>query len=526
MFDRSLRSRLCAGRQDRCPPGMFAGLQVQSRWGRHEHCACRHELGDAPSPIETRYDIHLMLRTLLLCLFLATACLQARPPVNVVLWFDTEDYIEPASDDAALRIATDLTAEGVQATFKVVGEKARVLESRGRRDVIQALSKHAIGYHSNWHSVHPPPSEYLAPLGFLEGVEEFERRESAGVADVKRVFGTQPLCYGQPGSSWGPQSNPALRKLGIRVYLDEGQQVGLDEQPFWYGGLLHVFNMGRNQFRAELNKGPEDKAAYAVFDAAVARLSAKGGGLISIYYHPTEFVTTEFWDAVNFSHGANPTRESWVKPHRRTAEESERCYGVLRHFVQHIKGQADVRFVTAKDLPGMYQNAIPRAVDRKTIARQLREKIVFADVQGQALSPADMLLALLGLEPQIVDGPTAPGVTTYAKPSIPARAFEKAKLDAADFVVHTHRLPGVIFVGAETLSLADFTATLARSVLDAGNDVQVVRGRIGFETYFASDPHKPFNWVIHPEGFSGARLLELGRLQGWTLKPAKLAERP
>jgi hypothetical protein len=467
-----------------------------------------------------------MLRALLLCLFLANACLQARPPVYVVLWFDTEDYIEPASDDAALRIATDLTAEGVHATFKVVGEKARVLESRGRRDVIEALSKHAIGYHSNWHSVHPTPSEYLAPLGFLEGVEEFERRESAGVADVRRVFGTQPVCYGQPGNSWGPQSNPALRKLGISVYLDEGEQVGLDEQPFWYGGLLHVFNMGRNQFRAELNKGTEDKAAYAVFDAAAERLSAMGGGVISIYYHPTEFVTTEFWDAPNFSHGANPGREAWVKPHRRTAEESERCYGVLRHFVQHMKSRADVRFVTAKDLPGIYQNAIPRAVDSKAVARQLREKIVFADLQGQTLSPADMLVALLGLEPQVVDGPSAPGVTTYSKPSIPAPAFAKAKLDVADSVVRAHRLPSVIFVGAETLSLADFAATFAGSVLDAGNSVAVIRGRVGFETYFASDPYKPFNWIIHPAGFSGAHLLELGRLQGWTLKPAKLATRP
>jgi hypothetical protein len=465
-----------------------------------------------------------MPRALFLCLFLFAACLQARPPVYVVLWFDTEDYIEPASDDAALRIATDLTAEGVQATFKVVGEKARVLESRGRRDVIEALSKHAIGYHSNWHSVHPTPSEYLEPLGFVEGVEEFYRREGPGVADLKRVFGTQPVCYGQPGSSWGPQSNPALRKLGIPVYLDEGEQVGLDEQPFWYGGLLHVFNMGRNMFRADLNKGTEDKAAYTQFDAAVARLSAQGGGVISIYYHPNEFVTTEFWDAVNFARGANPGREAWVKPHRRTAEESERCYGVLRHFVQHMKSQADVRFVTAKDLPGIYRNAVPRAVDRKAIATQLREKIVFADVQGQTLSPADMLVALLGLEPQVVDGPSAPGVTTYAKPSIPAAAFEKAKLDAADFVAHTHRLPSEVFVGAQTLSLADFAATLALSVLDAGNSVSVVRGRIGFEPYFATDPRKPFIWPIHAEDFSGAHLLELGRLQGWTLKPARLAE--
>ena len=308
------------------------------------------------SSIRKRYDNGRMLRALFLFLFLAAPWIQARPPVYVVLWFDTEDYVEPAADDAALRIATDLTAEGVQGTFKVVGEKARVLESRGRRDVIEALSKHAIGYHSNWHSAHPTPSEYLAPLGFLEGVEEFERREGQGVADVQRVFGTQPVCYGQPGNSWGPQSNPALRKLGIPVYLDEGEQVGLNDEPFWYGGLLHVFHMGDNQLRAQLNAGPEDKRAYAAFDKVADRLSAHGGGVVSIYYHPTEFVTTEFWDAVNFKYGANPAREAWVKPHRRTAAESERCYQVLRRFVQHMKSQADVRFVTAKDLLSIYQN--------------------------------------------------------------------------------------------------------------------------------------------------------------------------
>ena len=467
-----------------------------------------------------------MLRASLLCLFLACACLHARQPVYVLLWFDTEDYVEPASDDAALRIADDLTAEGVRGTFKVVGEKARVLESRGRRDVIAALSRHAIGYHSNWHSAHPTPSEYLEPLGFLEGAQEFERREGAGISDLVRVFGTQPVCYGQPGSSWGPQGNPALRKLGVPVYLDEGEQVGLDEQPFWYGGLLHVFHMGRNHFRADLEKGTEDKAAYAEFDAAAERLSAQGGGVISIYYHPTEFVTTEFWDAVNFAHGANPDREAWVKPPLRSTAEAERRFGVLRHFIQHMKTQTGVSFITAKDLPGLYSSPIPRLVDRRAIARQLQRKIVFAEIEGQVLSPADMLVELLDLSPRVVDGPAAQGVGTYVKPAIPAPAFEKARRDAADFVARNNRLPNAVFIGAETLSLADFAATLAGHVLNGGNSVQVIRGQIGFESYFATDPRKSFEWPIHPEGFSGAHLLELGRLQGWTLKPARLAGHP
>src|SRR5690348_9924813 len=143
-----------------------------------------------------------MLRLLLAVLMMAGA-LAARGPVYVVLWFDTEDYIEPGADDAALRIATDLEKLGVRATFKVVGEKARVLESRGRRDVIRALVRHDIGYHSNYHSIPPAPAAYLREMGWMDGAQEFERREAPGVADIKRIFGVTPSCYGQPGSSWG-----------------------------------------------------------------------------------------------------------------------------------------------------------------------------------------------------------------------------------------------------------------------------------------------------------------------------------
>src|SRR5712692_299381 len=107
-----------------------------------------------------------MTRLLLLWLLFAAA-LAAQSPVYVVLWFDTEDYIEPAADDAALRIAQDLENLGVRATFKVVGEKARTLEARGRRDVIRALSRHDIGYHAENHSIQPAPAVYLRDLDWL-----------------------------------------------------------------------------------------------------------------------------------------------------------------------------------------------------------------------------------------------------------------------------------------------------------------------------------------------------------------------
>src|SRR3954451_13868980 len=124
----------------------------------------------------------------------------AAPRIDVILWFDTEDYLLPADDDAAKRLAEMLTQRKIRATFKVVGEKARTLERRGRRDVIAALKKHDIGYHSDFHSVHPTPTEYLADCGLLDGIAEFVRREGDGAADVRRIFGVKTLaCYGQPG---------------------------------------------------------------------------------------------------------------------------------------------------------------------------------------------------------------------------------------------------------------------------------------------------------------------------------------
>ena len=104
------------------------------------------------------FSRRLWLYAFCLLWLLPQAIQAAAPPVYVVLWFDTEDYILPASDDAALHIATFLTHENIRGTFKVVGEKARTLERRGRTDVIEALKKHEIGYHSNYHSVQPTPA--------------------------------------------------------------------------------------------------------------------------------------------------------------------------------------------------------------------------------------------------------------------------------------------------------------------------------------------------------------------------------
>jgi hypothetical protein len=460
-----------------------------------------------------------MLR-LVLAVLMSALALVAKGPVYVMLWFDTEDYIEPAADDAALRIATDLDRLGVRATFKVVGEKARVLESRGRRDVIRALGQHDIGYHSNYHSIQPTPALYLRGMGWLDGAAEFERRERPGVADIQRIFGVTPSCYGQPGSSWAPQSYRALLRLGIPVYLDEAEHVGIEGQPFWFGGMLNVFHMGRYLIRPSLQQESQLPQTFEKFDRAAEELEARGGGVISTYFHPTEFVTSAFWD-LNFAKGANPEPSDWKKPPRRTAEESERSYRILAHYVEHAKARASVRFITARELPLLYQSASVKGVDRAEVARHMAGRQTFLVTEQNVLSAADMLQVLLGMEPATVEGPVAKGETSYHESTVPRAALERAKTDAAGFIRTSRRLPTEVWIGSNKLSLADFAATLASDDGTAGA-VAIRKGNPEMEKYIATDATATFSWPIHPDGFSAPELLDIARLQAWTLKPARL----
>jgi hypothetical protein len=461
------------------------------------------------------------IRIAVFLISLAVNVLPAAGPVYVVLWFDTEDYVEPAADDAVLHIARDLTGLGVRATFKVVGEKARVLVQRGRWDVVRALALHDIGYHSDFHSIPPAPSVYLRDLGYVEGAAEFERRERAGAIDVQRIFGVRPSCYGQPGSSWAPQSNTALRHMGIPVYLDEGSQVGLDSQPFWYGGLLYIYNMGRFTMRAPLDGSGPVENSYQQFDRAASELAARGGGVISIYYHPTEFVTTEFWDAVNFAKGADRERADWRRPRRRTEPDSERCYGILHAYVAHMKNVPGVRFATAREMLQLYGSPAPLSLNRARIAEHMAVKQTFLLTERESLSAADMMLAMLGMEPGVVDGPATRMASTLRGGAIPRPAFERAKADAVSFIRMNQRLPAEVWIGSEKLSIGDFAATLA-AYDGTSASAGIHRASLEFENYFSTDPKGAFSWPIHPEGFSAPELLDLGRLQGWTLKPARL----
>jgi len=484
---------------------------------------------------------------------------QDEPKVFVAFWFDTEDYILPEADDAAMRLAEMFTQRGVQATFKIVGEKARVLEERGREDVIAALSRNDIAYHSTFHSVHPTPSEYSRDLGWSEGVAEFIRREGPGLEILRRVFGVNASCYGQPGSSWTPQSYAALRQWNIPLYLDVTDQVGLDQRPFWYGGVLNVLELGDCVMRTGWSN-EEVKEACEKFDRVHERLIGGKGGIVSIYYHPCEFVHQQFWDGVNFSKGANPPRSEWKRPLMKSKEESEQAFHAFETFLDHIVKHPNVQLVTARQIPSLYPDrAYSHSLTREdlsAIARSFQQKISFVSLNSEfkgigetkptsiqrAISAAEGLYALAWYlshweksGPETIPLQFAFGPASNAEEYIKDGSFrwERIKEAAGDylqFLEKNKQMPSVAWVDGKPARPQDFAATLAWTVeqlltnREPPKSVTWLSGKMEAQKYVADDDPKLWGWVIFPPGFHAPRLMEIAKLQAWTLKPAILRQ--
>ncbi|MFB0519052.1 MAG: polysaccharide deacetylase family protein [Acidobacteriota bacterium] len=478
----------------------------------------------------------------------AVAPSQQDGKVYVVLWFDYEDYIQPRSDDAALRIAEMLNDYGIRATFKIVGKKLEDLLHAGRKDIIDALARHSVGYHSYDHSVHPTIAEYLKRMGWNSGGKEFERRETGGVDLIKEVFGITPSCYGQPGSAWAPQTYIAFNRWGIRVYLDEGNHVGVDNQPFWYCGLLNMYKMRSNLVRiypspdkAELQKDKER------FTSIYNRLRRSGGGVVSTYSHPCEFVCQESWDKINYRDGKNTAPNQWIIPRLRPQGEIEEIFHNFAEYIEYIRSHQNVEFITADELLSLYKDKAREKTftlpEIRQIAREVQGEISFQVVNRASVSAAESLSLLaswlvdhadegeLPTEAKIMEvnfGPAVKPVTTPPDATLLWKELIKACRWLVDYFHAAHQLPYRIEAGGMEIAPEDFLATLGRvtELALAGEAIPariaISRGNFIVSRYVGETGL--WGWSVFPENFDAPELVELAKLQSWTLKPALLAE--
>jgi hypothetical protein len=179
------------------------------------------------------------------------------------------------------------------------------------------------------------------------------------------------------------------------------------------------------------------------------------------------------------------------------------------------------------------------------LARAAQKEIGFQRFDGYALSAGDVFnlltsaMASLGATNELpadlkitrLDGPARTYTSSVGgTPSsrYPREAFMRAVQDVASFSRTTSRIPDDVWIGSESLSPADYVATVGKALEEALTTgklpAEIVRqaGQFTADRYVADDSPALWGWVIFPEGFHAPHIMELARLQAWTLKPAVL----
>ncbi|WP_168121488.1 hypothetical protein [Paenibacillus sp. HB172176] len=453
--------------------------------------------------------------------------------VKILFWFDVEDFINEESEEAFLGLLDVLDSRGVIGIFKLVGEKTRMLERRGRRDILDRLAGHEVGYHTDFHSLPPVVTTYLEKFDFREGAEEFARREEQGFADVRRITGQDALCYGQPGLSWAPQTYATLNHWGVPVYLNNFYEIDIDGKPFWYGGLLSMTSL-TGLMHIPMGDDLLGRMTRR-FDELCEAQKDEETAFISMFYHPTEFVFEQYWDAVNFARGKNPPKSEWVKPPKYGDGVMESALEQVGQFIDYTLSKGNVSYIGNKELLEL-ERTKTRVLTKEEVLRyasSVGTEVDFVVDGDVSLSPGELFWAfrqfLLGEEalPELVYGPQRPF------DAVVAEGFAAGTATAADAlaalraewpsVFEFRQLPDSFNVGDAVVSPETMYCAMAEMIrggLSGEDTVSLREASLATMRHVKDNMNWPNRWIIFPENQDVTNTMRMSRLQTWTLKPA------
>lgn len=424
--------------------------------------------------------------------------------------FDVEDFLTAESDRALAVMLESMQRWGLPGSYGIVGKKALALRERRADAAIQALRlQPAIGFHSWSHSEHPTLAEELSALDYPNAVARFVERERPGV-DAVRDLVKAPQYFTQPGGNWVPEAVEALPALGMDCYFTDSFNSYVEDLtgPYWFGPVLHL------SFPV-VNPRPFGLGLPQNLDEAVSLVESwrdRAGEAFMVMLHPTELVTHEFWDAVNFSRGATdyPLKPAPV----RTAAEQEAALSAFDAYCERVS-RLDVEWCDTASLREKLAPRGPVEVGRKELERAIA-------VQGWGpleltqgtLSAAEALYALSRFTVKSPDLCRVPyvGAPEFWRPAgterAPGVSDDRLKTFAGgvvDAVERTGRLP---------------SGRIAGLTLEEGMTALVV-SPITFLNYIKPQERLHWDWPIFPDRFRPVRLWEDARRLAWTLKRAR-----
>ena len=411
--------------------------------------------------------------------------------MQMIFSFDTEDYVDPISNDALLALAQIHSRHGVPAVFGLVGEKARFIHYCGRDDVVAALKDHEVGYHSDHHFILPNPRynpchmpAWVNEMDWDTAMDRLLAEESRGVADIGDIFGERPVTQLRNYGDWTPQVMAAHARLGLGVHAYGPVFHTTDPTPIWYCNQLQIANprLMYENYLHDFDLTPQDKLDRHIAD--VQKHLDEGTPRLGWVNHPTRFIADTWWEQPNWWGDCDdPPRSEWRFPERFDAAMTQELLWIADELVGWVAKHEDIEFRTFRDFHEEYK---PTRVwvseeDTRELAALVGDRPAMVTYAGETYSPAELfgvfahsLGAQEGDEHDKADevhplrrilGPTEEPAESPA--GVASReAILVAATDAEYFIRDHARVPAKITVGGAGVGPGPFLAAMARAIRD------------------------------------------------------------
>lgn len=476
--------------------------------------------------------------------------------VNVVFGFDVEDTVNPESDDALLDLAKLFAEEDVPACMFMVGEKARMLRERGRRDVLDALARHEMCYHGNYWGDFPEPAMvYGTRLPWDEAVSFALSVEAPGLHEIAEITGQFPVAWCCHQAQQCPPMAYAMKLAGVRCWAGGPRGYIMDWHSFSRSGCVvsgqgtwnHVTDpLDRSKRKPPLDPAADLRTFQERFESMAERLD-----FISVVGHPTCWAFAEWWGWYEWPRmfatgtpGPYPRGRRFAGAQPRTEADRGAALELTRRIVRWLKGRSDVRITTYTELCDEEAEPEPVWVTRAQLldmARRVRRDMTYLNDYGTSFSPADVLYLLCHAIERLwetASWPEQQQVHRVLGPVDTVRGIESrvdlersnlipAAINAYHHMLDHGRLPHVVRARRHDLGPGDLLRVAADFVL-AGAEGGPLPDSVAVEPgaqlpAAATEPvitMRRFGSSSLPAHFDDSRLWELLRLQSWSYRPA------
>ena len=465
----------------------------------------------------------------------------------MVICFDVEDYTSPESvgmDEIPKWEAEIMTEEGVTGTFFVIGEKARSMEKRGRTDVIQAMAKHDIGSHTNYGSIHPTVTEILEKANWDDGLAIMLENETAGFRDLERIFGQRPANLARHGGSYGPQLVGALAEMNAGYVYSPAGLPG--PNAVWFCNTLNFH--GEGNYGSFDNTYYQDSLFNPRFNALDTLISNDVGEIdVTVFFanHPSKVRSIQFWD-FNYYKGANPGPSEWKTPELRPLESMQTAQKNFRRLMRYLGDRDDIELTTYREmikLFGRQENEISSEKLGAIAGKILKENAIVIDEQ---FNPAEVFTALAESLTNYSETGKLPDVLKVIRPLGPLKMpVEQPEINttskndaftlcssALNYVRKTGHLPPALLLDEHVIGTGSLLALFSKMYLEILNgNISDQLDLISFPAYPSENAQQIIEdvaackgWPVHREELDMANLIEMTKLQLWTLKPARIVK--